>query len=128
MHARPTFSFLSLHLFSVFLVPCFSVLHFWLFSLALKPLIILKCQRFIFPIYISFIWFSLFGSLYLVDFPGGSDGNVSAYNAEDPGSIPVSGRSSGEGNGNLLHYSCLENPINRGAWWATVHRVTKIRT
>ena len=46
--------------------------------------------------------------------------NASAYNAEDPGSIPGSGRSPGEGNGNPLHYSCLENSMGGGAWWATV--------
>ena len=46
----------------------------------------------------------------------------------DPGSIPGSGRSPGEGNGNPLHYSCLENPMDRGAWQATVHRVAKSRT
>ena len=50
------------------------------------------------------------------DFPGGSDGKASADNAEDPGSIPGSGRSSGEGNGNPLQYSCLENPLDGGAW------------
>ena len=50
------------------------------------------------------------------DFPGGSDGKASAYNAGDPGSIPGSGRSPGEGNGNPLQYSCLENPVDRGAW------------
>ena len=60
------------------------------------------------------------------DFPGGSDGQVSAYNAGDPGSIPGSGRSSGEGNGNPLQYS-LENPMDRGAWWATVRGVAKSR-
>ena len=43
----------------------------------------------------------------------------------DVGSIPRSGRSPGEGNGNPLQYPCLENSINRGAWWATVHGVTK---
>ena len=48
-------------------------------------------------------------------FPGGSDGKVSAYNAGDPGSIPGSGSSSREGNGNPLQYSCLENPMDRGA-------------
>ena len=53
---------------------------------------------------------------------------VSAYNAGDPGSIAGSGRSPGEGNGNLLHYSCLENPMDRGAWWATVHGVAKSPT
>ena len=46
-------------------------------------------------------------------------------NAGDMGSIPESGRSLGEGHGNPLQYSCLENPMDRGAWWATVHRVTK---
>ena len=50
------------------------------------------------------------------DFPGGSDGKASAYNPGDPGSIPGSGRSPGEGNGNPLQYSCLENPMDRGAW------------
>ena len=50
------------------------------------------------------------------DFPGGSDGKTSAYNAGDPGSIPGSGRSSGEGNGNPLQYSCLEYPMDGEAW------------
>ena len=50
------------------------------------------------------------------DFPGGSEGKVSAYNVGDPGSIPGSGRSPGEGIGNPLQYSCLENPMDRGAW------------
>ena len=58
-------------------------------------------------------------------FPGSSDGKASAYNARDPGSIPGSGRSPGEGNGNPLQYSCLENPMDRGAWWATIHGVSK---
>ena len=49
----------------------------------------------------------------------------SAYNAGDLGSIPGSGRSPGEGNGNPLHYSCLENPMDGGAWQATVHMVAK---
>ena len=63
-----------------------------------------------------------------VDFPGGSDCKASAYNAGDLGSIPGSGRSPGEGNGNPLQYSCLENPMDGGAWWATVHGVAKSRT
>ena len=50
------------------------------------------------------------------DFPGGSDGKASAYNAEDQGSIPALGRSPGEAKGNPLQYSCLENPMHRGAW------------
>ena len=48
-----------------------------------------------------------------------------AGDARDVGSVPGSGRSPGEGNGNPLQYSCLETSIDRGAWWATVHRVTK---
>ena len=51
-----------------------------------------------------------------LDFPGGSDGKASAYNTGDPGSIPGLGRSPGEGNGNPLQYSCLENPRDGGAW------------
>ena len=61
-------------------------------------------------------------------FPGGSDGKAPAYNAEDLGSIPGSGKSPGEGNGNPLQYSCLENPMDGGAWLATVHGVAKSRT
>ena len=51
-----------------------------------------------------------------------------AYNVGDPGSVPGPRRSSGGGNGNPLQYSCLENPVDGGAWWATVHGVTKSRT
>ena len=63
-----------------------------------------------------------------MDFPGGSDGKVSAYNVGDLGSIPGSGRSPREGNGNPLQYSCLENPMDGGLWQAIVHWVTKSRT
>ena len=59
----------------------------------------------------------------LWDFLGGLDGKEFAYNAGDLGSIPGSGRSPGEGNGNPLQYSCLENPMDRGHWKATVHGV-----
>ena len=58
-------------------------------------------------------------------FPGGSDGKETACNAGDSGSIPGSGRSPGEGNGNPLQYSSLENAMDRGAWRATVHGITK---
>ena len=51
-----------------------------------------------------------------MDFPGVSDSKASTYNEGDPGSIPVSGRSPGEGNGNPLQYSCLENPMDDGTW------------
>ena len=61
-------------------------------------------------------------------FPGGSEGKVSACSAEDLGSIPGSGRSPGEGNGNPLQYSCLENPMDGGVWQATVHGVIKSQT
>ena len=61
-------------------------------------------------------------------FPGGLDGKEFAHNAGDPGSVPGLGRSPGEGHGNPLQYSCLENPMNRGARWATVHGVAKSRT
>ena len=61
-------------------------------------------------------------------FPGGSDGEDSACSGGDLGSISGSGRSPGEGNGNPLHYSCLENPMDRGTWWVTVHQVAKSHT
>ena len=60
--------------------------------------------------------------------PGGSDGKESVCNAEDPGLIPGSEKSPGEGNGYPLQYSCLENSMDRGAWWATVHEVAKTQT
>ena len=53
--------------------------------------------------------------------PGGSDGKESACNAGDLGLIPGLGRSPGGGHGNPLQYSCLKNPMGRGAWWAIVH-------
>ena len=83
------------------------------------------CIRFLCTIYEE----SIFGSFILfLGFPGGSEVKASDCNAGDLGSIPVLGRSPGEGNGNPLQYSCLENPMDGGAWWATVHRVTKSRT
>ena len=66
------------------------------------------------------------GFAMLLGFHGGSDGKESACNAGDPGSIPGSGKSPGEGNGNPLQYSWLENPRDRGAWGrAAVHGVSK---
>ena len=58
-------------------------------------------------------------------FPGGSKVKASACNVGDLGLIPGSGRSPGEGNSNPLQYSCLENPMDGGDWWATVHRVAE---
>ena len=74
---------------------------------------------------VSFISTSLYN---FKDFPGGSDGKASVYNEGDPGSIPGLGRSPGEGNGNPLQEYCLENPMDRGAWQATVNGVTKSQT
>ena len=67
------------------------------------------------------------GILYIIP-PGGSGGKASACNAGDPGLIPGSGRSPGDGNGNPLQYSCLENPWDGGAWWAAICGVTQSRT
>ena len=63
-----------------------------------------------------------------MDFPGGSDGKASAYNVGYLGSVPGLRRSPGEGNGNPLQYSCLENPMDGEASQATVHGVAKSRT
>ena len=67
-------------------------------------------------------------SILLDTGPGGSEVKASASNAGDLGSIPGSGRSPGEGNGNPFQYSCLENPMDGGSWWATVHGVAKSQT
>ena len=70
----------------------------------------------------------IFFPLSLFGFPGGSEDKASACNAGNPGLIPGLGRSPGEGNGNPLQYSCLENPMDRGVWRDAVHRVAKSRT
>ena len=67
-------------------------------------------------------------AIQVYDFPGGSDGKASAYNVGDLGSIPGLGRSPGEGNGNPLQCSCLENPRDGGAWWVVVYGVTDLDT
>ena len=64
----------------------------------------------------------------LAGFPGGSEGKASACGAGDQGLIPGLGRSPGEGNGSPLQYSCLENPMDREAWWAIVHEVAESDT
>ena len=61
-------------------------------------------------------------------FPGGSDGKESACSVGDLGSISRLRRYPGEGNGNPFQYSFLENPMDKGAWWATIHGVTKSQT
>ena len=90
-------------------------------SLLYKIVTRLHAYIYIYPFLTYFpLWF-------IRGFPGGSDGKESAYTAEDLGSIPGSGRSPGEGNGNPLQYPCLEHPMD-GAWRATVHGVTKNQT
>ena len=66
--------------------------------------------------------------MMVIDTIGFSGGKESACNTGDPGLIPGLGRSRGGGNGNLLQYSCWENPMERGVWWSTVHRVAKSQT
>ena len=61
-------------------------------------------------------------------FPGGSDGKEFAYGVGDTGSIPGLRKSPGEGNGNTLQYSCLENPMGGRAWWAPIHGVAELDT
>ena len=65
--------------------------------------------------------------LKVLGFPGGLDSKESACNEEDPDSIPESGRSPGEGNGNPLQDSCLENSMDKGAWMARVHGLLRVR-
>jgi len=88
-------------------------------------------------IYVLFTQYILSIIIYIIEYiyiciyiklPYSSDGKESACNEGDMGSIPGSGRSPKEGNENPLQYSCLENSMGRGAWWATVHGVTKSHT
>ena len=77
----------------------------------------------------SFYSSSIYGAFTMsYGFPGGLDGKEFACNAGDPGSIPGLGSSPGEGNGNTLQYSCLENSMDRGACLATAHGVAKSQT
>ena len=102
------------------------------------PLFISEFGTHCYPFYACLLGISkpneiLYGSIFVqlvssCGFPSGSEGKEPACNAEDPGSIPGSGRSPGEGNGNPLQYSCLENPMDRGAWQAVVHGVAKSQT
>ena len=109
----------------------------WLHT-QVHPLFISELGTHYYPFYPRLLGISrpneiLYGSIFvrLVSsrgFPSGSEGKESACNAEDLGLIPGSGRSPGEGNGNPLQYSCLENPMNRRAWQAAVHGVPTSRT
>ena len=79
--------------------------------------------------FFAFEWIGLTEKyIYIYFYPCGSAGKASAHNVGDPGSLPGSGRSPGEGNGNPLQYSCLENSMEGVAWQATVHGVPKSQT
>ena len=88
-------------------------------------LVNLSVQYFTFKFWDFYIVLYLIIYIFLLGFPGGSEGKASACDAEDSGLIPGSGRSPGEGNGNPFQYSCLENPMDRETWWPTVHGVAK---
>ena len=81
----------------------------WVYFWAFYPVFVLNCGK------THITW----------GFPGGSDGKEYACNARDRALIPGTGRSPGKGNGYPLQYSCLENVVDRGTWWATVRGVTK---
>ena len=112
------------HFSSSFISSLFQFLECWTSSLGFPiALMALHFWAFIYSPPLSptiSAWF-----LHSLGFPGGLDGKESACNAGDLGLIHRLGRSPVEGNGNPLQYSCLENPMDRGVWWATVHGVTK---
>ena len=83
-------------------------------------------EHFLFCVFLLMTLLSIY-FIFILDY-GSSDNKASAYNAGDSGSIPRLGRSPEERNGNPLQYSCLENPMDQGAWWATVHGVAESRT
>ena len=95
-----------------------------LMCMSMAVLIFCRCPFWSGPILVvQYFWLPL---LKMGGFPGGSVGKESARNVGDPDSIPGSGRSPEEGNGNPLQYSCLENSMDGGAWRATVYRVSRV--
>ena len=103
---------------------CWLVIFFsWKFLVA-NPKGCLRCQS-AYPLFFFIFLEVWLGPFTLISFPDTSDGKESACNVGDQGSIPGLGKPLGEGNGNSLQYVCLENPMDRGAWWAIVFRVTK---
>ena len=89
---------------------------------------ILMRKQFLHPVSVSYllVCFKKKNLIVLLGFPGGSEINNLPANSGDKGLIPGLGMSPREGNGNPLQYSCLGNPMDRGAWWATVHGVTEL--
>ena len=101
----------------------FFMVHLSYSYMTIRKTIALTIQTFV-----SKVMSLLFNMLSRFGFPGGSEVKASACNVGDLGLIPGLGRSLGEGNGNPLQYSCLENPMDGGAWWTTVHGVAKSQT
>ena len=112
------FVFWMLSLKSAFSLSSFTFMKRLFSSSSLSAIRVVSCAYLRLLLFIGVVY-------YCLDFPDGSDCKMSAYHAGDLGSTPGLGRSPGEGNGNPLQYSCLENPMDRGAWWATVHGVAK---
>ena len=149
-HDCHTWSFQPLHFLLLLLesvlplaMPWLTSLPFWKHLFTFQLLTICKFTTFLHshpsPYHFTFLFFFNFhitnhlltcskicyiDSLYW-DFPGGSGSKESACNTGNQGSIPESGRSPGEGNDHPLQYCCLEKPMDRGTWWATVQGVTK---
>ena len=99
------------------------------FSLFLLLLLFMCLRVYLYFMFVYVYILSLFTHFFFfLLFPGGSVGEIPACNTGDPDSIPGSGRFPGEGNGNPLQYSCLENSTDRGAWQATVHGIPKSQT
>ena len=103
-----------------------SSVFYWQISTSLCPASFCTQGQTCLLLQISFDFLLLhFSTLWWKGFPASSEVKASACNAQELGSIPGLGRSPGQGNGNPLQYSCLENPMDRGAWWATLHGVAK---
>ena len=102
----------------------FNSMYSWPLNHGLSSLYPLICR--LFPVVNTTVFIVL--PYWMIGLPWWLSGKESAYNAGDAGLIPGSGRSPGEGNGNSFQYSCLENPMDRGAWWAIVHGVAKSQT
>ena len=110
--------------------PCYSIfpkIHILKKKGTILPI---KFQLFLWPLsaLLSAVTFCLYSFAGFGGFPCGSDGKESSCNGGDTGSIPGSGRTAGEGNGNPLQHSCVENSMEGGDWWATVHGVAKSQT
>ena len=113
-----------------FFFPRMKIYHPFIFKQFRWQRIHLQCRRFQFDSWVRKICWrrDRLPSPVFLDFPGDSAGKESACNVRNLGSIPGLGRPPGEWKGYPLQYSALENSMDRGGWWATVHRVSKSRT